>query len=82
MRRSEMQALAHNLLESGHDERGFIEHKRSDQQRDRILKTLRAFANNHMNRGVGLPYAGVREEGVTAFEPLASRDESDLVVLP
>lgn len=62
MRRSEIQALAHDLLDSGHVECDFLEYKKSDQQNDGILKTICAFANNYMNREIGLLLIGVEEE--------------------
>ena len=53
--------MAHELLECQHIENDFIEYKKSDSFSDKILKTACAYANNFMNREIGLLFMGVEE---------------------
>jgi predicted HTH transcriptional regulator len=53
--------MAHELLEQRHIENDYIEYKKSDTFKDKILKTVCAFANNYMNREIGLLFIGVEE---------------------
>lgn len=53
--------MAHELLEQHHIENDYIEYKKSDTFKDKILKTVCALANNYMSREIGLLYIGVEE---------------------
>lgn len=53
--------MAHELLDKRNIENDYIEYKKSDAFKDKILKTVCAFANNYMNREIGLLFIGVEE---------------------
>lgn len=53
--------MAHNIIGNGHVENDFIEYKKSDTFKDKILKTVCAYANNYMNREIGLLFIGIEE---------------------
>ena len=50
MKVSDIQKMAHDVLERCAVEDDYIEYKKSATFRDRILKTACAYANNYMNR--------------------------------
>jgi len=56
-----IKTMAHELLEQRHIENDYIEYKKSDIFKEQILKTACAFANNYMNREIGLIFIGVEE---------------------
>ncbi len=68
MQVSNIEFMAKAVVELGRVECDFIEYKRSAEQRDSILKTACAFANNYMNREIGLILIGVEELDETGGE--------------
>ena len=61
MNRTKIQQFAHKLLDSNHVETDYIEYKKSEIFKDKILKTICAYANNYMDREIGLIFIGVEE---------------------
>ena len=61
MQRSDIQRMAHDILEKQVVENSYIEYKKSAQFKDKILKTACAFANNYMNNEIGLIFIGIEE---------------------
>ncbi len=61
MQLSNIAFMAKAVVELSRVECDFIEYKRSASQRDSILKTACAYANNYMNREIGLIIIGVEE---------------------
>lgn len=53
--------MAYSIIEQNHIESDFIEYKKSAIFKAKILKTACAFANNYMNREIGLLFIGVEE---------------------
>lgn len=54
MQQRDIKRMAHTILEQGHVENDYIEYKKSAASKDKILKTACAYANNYMNREIGL----------------------------
>ena len=52
MRIEDIQRMAHDILEKGSIENDYIEYKKSATFKDKILKTICAFANNYMNAAI------------------------------
>lgn len=61
MRIEDIQRMAHDILEKGSIENDYIEYKKSANFKNKILKTVCAFANNYMNREIGLLFIGIEE---------------------
>ena len=61
MRIEDIRRMAHDILEKGSIENDFIEYKKSATFKNKILKTVCAFANNYMNREIGLLFIGIEE---------------------
>ena len=61
MQQRDIKLMAHTILEQGHVENDYIEYKKSAASKDKILKTACAYANNYMNREIGLIFIGVEE---------------------
>lgn len=61
MRTEYIREMAHDIIEKGCIENDFIEYKKSAVFKDKILKTACAFANNYMNREIGLIFIGIEE---------------------
>lgn len=61
MRVSDIERMARTVLEQGKVESDCIEYKKSATFQDKILKTACAYANNYMNREIGLIFIGVEE---------------------
>lgn len=61
MQISDIKKLAHSILENQNIECSNIEYKKSAVFKDKILKTVCAFANNYMNDEIGLLFIGVEE---------------------
>lgn len=61
MRIEDIQRMAHDILEKGSIENDYIEYKKSATFKNKILKTVCAFANNYMNREIGLLFIGIEE---------------------
>lgn len=53
--------MAHDIIENAAIESDCIEYKKSATFKNKILKTVCAFANNYMNREIGLLFIGVEE---------------------
>ena len=61
MRNEDIRKMAHDIIVKGSIENDFIEYKKSVVFKDKILKTACAFANNYMNREIGLLFIGIEE---------------------
>lgn len=61
MKIEKIRQFAHQIIEKRHVECDFIEYKKSDIFKDKILKTACAYANNYMERELGLIFIGVEE---------------------
>ena len=61
MKRDDIIRLAHSSIENDAVESDTIEYKKSVSIKDGILKTACAYANNYMNREIGLILIGVQE---------------------
>lgn len=61
MRLADIERMALSIIEDGQVECDYVEYKRSATFKDKILKTVCAYANNFMNREIGLLYIGVEE---------------------
>lgn len=53
--------MAHDIIENAAIESDCIEYKKSATFKNKILKTVCAFANNYMNREIGLLFMGLRK---------------------
>ena len=64
MRPDDILRMAHDIVDRGAVESDCIEYKKSasDVIKDGILKTACAYANNYMNREIGLLFIGIQEE--------------------
>ena len=61
MRTDNIKRLAHDIIDRCAMECDYIEYKKSADIKDGILKTACAFANNYMNREIGLIFVGIEE---------------------
>ena len=61
MRIEDIRRMAHDVIIKGSIENDYIEYKKSATFKDKILKTTCAFANNYMNREIGLLFVGIEE---------------------
>ncbi len=61
MRIEDIRRMAHDIIVKGSIENDFIEYKKSATFKNKILKTVCAFANNYMNREIGLLFIGIEE---------------------
>jgi predicted HTH transcriptional regulator len=59
MRTEDIQRMAHDITDRCAVENDYIEYKKSTVSKDGILKTACAFANNYMNREIGLLFIGI-----------------------
>ena len=84
MQVSNIEFMSKAILELNRVECDFIEYKKSAEQRASILKTACAYANNYMNREIGLIFIGVEEldeeDGAKAVpkHPILGVDQSML----
>ena len=64
MKKEDIQRMAHDIIDRCAVEDDHIEYKKSasDVVKNGILKTACAFANNYMNREIGLLFIGIEEE--------------------
>ena len=64
MKTDDIIRMAHDIVDRCAIENDYIEYKKSaaDVVKDGILKTACAFANNYMNREIGLLFIGIEEE--------------------
>lgn len=64
MKKEDIQRMAHDIIDRCAVEDDHIEYKKSasDVVKDGIIKTACAFANNYMNREIGLLFIGIEEE--------------------
>src|SRR5574344_880633 len=62
MNHDKLRDSSQKILEMGIPESDFVEYKATAEQKDKILKTLVAFANNLMNRPERYLFLGVEEE--------------------
>lgn len=83
----DLQTYAHNLIINNRAECDYIEYKKSYLQKDKILKTISAFANNYMNRDYGYLFIGIEEQddtdnGIKAIpvRPISGMDEGQLEI--
>lgn len=82
MKISDIKRMASSIIQKGHIESDYIECKKSAEFKAKILKTACAYANNYMNRELGLLFIGIeeinnRETGEKAFpsRPIIGIDE-------
>ena len=61
MQINDIKRMAHTIIEQGHIENDYIEYKKSATFKAKILKTACAYANNYMNREIGLIFIGIEE---------------------
>lgn len=61
MQCSDIKRMSHSILENQNIESSFIEYKKSISFKNKILKTVCAFANNYMNNEIGLLFIGIEE---------------------
>ena len=61
MKQTDIERMAYDILDQQAVESDQIEYKKSAEIKDSILKTACAFANNYMNREIGLIFVGVEE---------------------
>ena len=87
MKIDDIKTMAHDILDRNALECDYIEYKKSasDVILGKILKTSCAYANNYMNREIGLIYIGVEEKddketGEKAFpvRPISGINESQI----
>ena len=77
--------MAHDIIDRCAVENDHIEYKKSTISKDGILKTACAFANNYMNREIGLLFIGIEEEDDEAtgrkavpVRPISGIDEANI----
>ena len=61
MKLNDIKRMTHDIIECSAVESDCIEYKKSVKFKDTILKTACAFANNYMNREIGLLLIGIEE---------------------
>lgn len=61
MQINDIKRMAYTIIEQGHKENNYIEYKKSATFKAKILKTVCAYANNYMNREIGLVFIGIEE---------------------
>lgn len=61
MKTTDIIRMAHDIIDRCAIENDNIEYKKSAEIKDGILKTACAFANNYMNREIGLVFVGIEE---------------------
>ena len=83
MRIENIKRMAHDIIDRCAVENDYIEYKKSAEFKDRILKTICAYANNYMNREIGLLFIGIEEvdddeKGLKAVpvRPISGIDEA------
>lgn len=65
MKEDDIRRMAHDIVDRCAVECDYIEYKKSAEIRNSILKTACAYANNYMNREIGLLFIGIQEENDT-----------------
>ena len=75
--------VAIECIENNRIESDFLEYKKSADQKDKILKTMCAFANNIMNRELNLILLGIEENSEVNFKaspvrPIYGFDENEI----
>ncbi len=85
MKHDDIKRMAHDILERRAVESDNIEYKKSAAIQDSILKTACAYANNYMNREIGLLFIGVEEvddkttgEKAVPVRPITGVEESKI----
>ena len=85
MKPEDIQRMAHDIIDRCAVENDYIEYKKSTVSKDGILKTACAFANNYMNREIGLLFIGIEEEDDEAtgrkavpVRPISGIDEANI----
>ncbi len=85
MKTEDIQRMAHDIIDRCAVENDHIEYKKSTVSKDGILKTACAFANNYMNREIGLLFIGIEEEDDEAtgrkavpVRPISGIDEANI----
>ncbi len=61
MQISDIEKMAYSIIERNDIESDYIEYKKSAAFKGKILKTACAYANNYMNREIGLIFIGIEE---------------------
>ena len=85
MKQEDIQRMAHDIVDRCGVENDYIEYKKSVSFQDKILKTACAYANNYMNREIGLIFIGVEEvddkesgEKAVPVRPISGIDEAQI----
>lgn len=87
MKIEDIRRMAHDIIDQCAVENDYIEYKKSaaDIVKDGILKTVCAYANNYMNREIGLLLIGIEEEDDEAtgrkavpVRPISGIDEAKI----
>jgi len=85
MRTDDIIKMAHDIIDRCAVENDYIEYKKSDVFKDSILKTVCAYANNYMNREIGLLFVGIEEEDdkvtgrkAVPVRPISGIDEANI----
>lgn len=61
MKKDDIRIMAHDIIERQAVEDDYIEYKKTARFSSSILKTVCAYANNYMNREIGLLFIGIEE---------------------
>ncbi len=61
MKIADIKRMASSVIQQGHIENDYIEYKKSAVFKAKILKTACAYANNFMNKEIGLIFIGIEE---------------------
>lgn len=82
---NELKNNARKIIEENRAECDYILYKRSCSQKDKILKTICAYANNYMNRDYGYLFIGIKKQiivenrtKVVPVRPISGLNESEL----
>ena len=59
MQIEDIRRMSHAIIQNRRIENDFIEYKKSASFKGKILKTACAYANNYMNREIGLLFIGI-----------------------
>ena len=85
MKQEDIQRMAHDIVDRCGVENDYIEYKKSVSFQDKILKTACAYANNYMNREIGLIFIGIEEvddkdsgEKAVPVRPISGIDEAQI----
>lgn len=85
MKQEDIRRMAHDIIDRCAVENDYIEYKKSVSFQDKILKTACAYANNYMNREIGLIFIGIEEvddkesgEKAVPVRPISGIDDAQI----